>query len=213
MTNLRVLAQFLLVTAMLSGCATFQDFLDAPPEERGPVLPPLAEREELEPISRNYFVLESAGQTLVGEPQIVFTQENDTFSSLAREYGLGYDELVAANPGVDPWLPGEKVPVLLPTQYVLPDAPYRGIVLNIAAKRLFYFPDVAEGEPTVVMTYPIGIGRVGWETPTGEAKVVAKAVDPHWYVPWSVQQEHRKAGNPLPSIVPPGPENPLGRHV
>lgn len=213
MTNLRVLAQFLLVTAMLSGCATFQDFYGAPPAERGPVLPPLAEREELEPISRNYFVLEAAGQTLIGEPQIVYTRDNDTFSSLAREYGLGYDELVAANPGVDPWLPGAKVPVLLPTQYVLPDAPHRGIVLNIAAKRLFYFPDVAEGEPTVVMTYPIGIGRVGWETPTGEAKVVAKATDPHWYVPWSVQQEHRKAGNPLPSIVPPGPENPLGRHV
>ncbi len=213
MTNLRVLAQFLLVTAMLSGCATFQDFYGAPPVERGPVLPPLAEREELEPISRNYFVLEAAGQTLIGEPQIVYTRDNDTFSSLAREYGLGYDELVAANPGVDPWLPGAKVPVLLPTQYVLPDAPHRGIVLNIAAKRLFYYPDVAEGEPTVVMTYPIGIGRVGWETPTGEAKVVAKATDPHWYVPWSVQQEHRKAGNPLPSIVPPGPENPLGRHV
>jgi L,D-transpeptidase ErfK/SrfK len=215
MAHLRILAPCLLATALLSvsGCATFQDFLGTPPEERGPVLPPLAEREEQEPISRNYFVLEAAGQTLIGEPQIVYTRDSDTFSSLAREYGLGYDELVAANPGVDPWLPGANVPVLLPTQYVLPDAPHRGIVLNIAAKRLYYFPDVAEGEPAVVMTYPIGIGRVGWETPTGEAKVVAKATDPHWYVPWSVQQEHRKAGNPLPSIVPPGPENPLGRHV
>ncbi len=213
MKHLRALAPCLLATALLSGCATFQDFLGAPSAERGPVLPPLAEREELEPISRNYFVLDAAGQTLIGEPQIVYTRDNDTFSGLAREYGLGYDELLAANPGVDPWLPGAKVPVLLPTQYVLPDAAQRGIVLNIAAKRLFYYPDVADGEPKVVMTYPIGIGRVGWETPTGEAKVVAKAIDPHWYVPWSVQQEHRKAGNPLPSIVPPGPDNPLGRHV
>jgi L,D-transpeptidase ErfK/SrfK len=198
---------------LLSGCATFQDFLGTPRENRGPILPPLAEREELEPISRNYFVLESDSQSVIGEPQIVYTRDTDTFSGLAREYGLGYDELVAANPDVDPWLPGDNVPVVLPTQYVLPDAPFEGIVLNIASKRLFYYPEVADGEPTVVMTYPIGIGRVGWETPTGEAKVVAKATDPHWYVPWSVQQEHREAGNPLPSIVPPGPDNPLGRHV
>src|SRR5690606_26973117 len=84
---------------------------------------------------------------------------------------------------------------------------------NIAAKRLFYFPAQAEGEPVEVLTYPIGIGRVGWETPVGEAKVIGKAVDPVWYVPWSVQQEHKAAGDPLPPIVPPGPDNPLGRHV
>ena len=213
MTDLHVIPRFLVAAMLLSGCATFQDFLGTPRENRGPILPPLAEREELEPISRNYFVLESDSQSVIGEPQIVYTRDTDTFSGLAREYGLGYDELVAANPDVDPWLPGESVPVVLPTQYVLPDAPFSGIVLNIAAKRLFYYPEVADGEPTVVMTYPIGIGRVGWETPTGEAKVVAKVTDPHWYVPWSVQQEHREAGNPLPSIVPPGPDNPLGRHV
>jgi L,D-transpeptidase ErfK/SrfK len=213
MTDLYAIPRFLVAAMLLSGCATFQDFLGTPQENRGPILPPLAEREELEPISRNYFVLETDSQSVVGEPQIVYTRDTDTFSGLAREYGLGYDELVAANPDVDPWLPGDNVPVVLPTQYVLPDAPFAGIVLNIAAKRLFYYPEVAEGEPTVVMTYPIGIGRVGWETPTGEAKVVAKATDPHWYVPWSVQQEHREAGNPLPSIVPPGPDNPLGRHV
>lgn len=203
----------MLPAVLLSGCATFQDFLGTQPTEPGVELPPLAEREELEPISRNYFVLEAEDQSVIGEPQVVFTREEDTFSDLAREYGLGYDELVAANPGIDPWLPGAGVPVLLPTQHVLPDAPRRGIVLNIAAKRLFYYPETAEGEKPAVMTYPVGIGRVGWETPTGKAKVVAKATDPHWYVPWSVQQEHREAGDPLPAVVPPGPDNPLGRHV
>jgi len=143
----------------------------------------------------------------------VFTQDTDTFSDLAREYGLGYDELVAANPGIDPWLPGSNTPILLPTQYVLPDTPRNGVVLNIASKRLFYYPAVADGDPVQVMTYPIGIGRVGWETPLGDTKVVAKARDPHWYVPWSVQKEHREMGDPLPSIVPPGPDNPLGSHV
>lgn len=213
MSAVRMAMPIMLPAVLLSGCATFQDFMGTRSAESGVELPPLADREELDPISRNYFVLEAEDQSVIGEPQIVYTREEDTFSDLAREYGLGYDELVAANPGIDPWLPGTGVPVLLPTQHILPDAPRRGIVLNVAAKRLFYYPQAAEGEKPVVMTYPVGIGRVGWETPTGTAKVVAKATDPHWYVPWSVQKEHREAGDPLPAVVPPGPDNPLGRHV
>jgi len=209
----RTFTRILLPAVLLSGCATFEDFVNARSGERVPEMPPLEERPRLDPISRNYFVLETPEETIVGEPQVVFTTADDTFPDLAREYGLGYDELVAANPGIDPWLPGEGTPVLLPTQYVLPDGPRRGVVLNVAAKRLFYFPEVAAGEPLQVMTYPIGIGRVGWETPLGAAKVVAKATDPTWYVPRSVRQEHAEAGDPLPSVVPPGPDNPLGRHV
>ena len=213
MSTTRTVLQFLLAAILVSGCATFEDFLNARQTEKESSLPPIEERPRLDPISRNYFVLDSPEQGVVGEPQVVFTTPDNTFSSLAREYGLGYDELIAANPGVDPWLPGENTPVLLPTQYVLPEGPRRGLVLNLAAKRLFYFPEVADGEPVQVMTYPVGIGRVGWETPLGEAKVVAKATDPTWYVPWSVRQEHAAAGDPLPSVVPPGPDNPLGRHV
>jgi L,D-transpeptidase ErfK/SrfK len=204
-----------LLALQLSACTTFQDFLDMGRYEGagGQESIPLEKRPLLEPISRNYFVLESPEQSVVGEPQIVFTTDTDTFSDLAREYGLGYDELVAANPGIDPWLPGKNTPILLPTQYVLPDTPRHGVILNIASKRLFYYPSVSEGGQVQVMTYPIGIGRVGWETPLGDTKVVAKATDPSWYVPWSVQQEHKEMGDPLPSVVPPGPDNPLGSHV
>jgi len=118
-----------------------------------------------------------------------------------------------ANPDVNPWLPGEGTPVLLPTQFVLPEGPREGIVLNIASKRLFYFPPMPEGQAQVVKTYPIGIGRVGWETPLGETTVVAKARDPHWYVPTSIRKEHAELGDPLPAVVPPGPDNPLGTRV
>lgn len=203
----------LLLVAALPGCTTFEGFMDRHQAPRTTTTVPLSERAELEPISRNFFVLGSDAQAVVGEPQIVFAREEDTFSDLAREYGLGYDELVDANPGIDPWLPGDGTPVLLPTQYVLPDVPRRGVVLNIASKRLFYFPAVAEGEPIQVMTYPIGIGRVGWETPLGDTTVVSKARDPHWFVPASVRKEHADAGDPLPSVVPPGPDNPLGKFV
>ncbi len=196
----------------MAGCGSLQDLLNTGGAS-SPASVPLTERAQLEPLSRNYFTLDADDQSVVGEVQLVFTRAEDTFSDLAREYGLGYDELVDANPGIDPWLPGDGTPVLLPTQYVLPDAPRRGIVLNIAAKRLFYFPEVAEGEVQTVMTYPIGIGRVGWETPLGEASVIGKARDPNWYVPASVRREHAELGDPLPAIVPPGPDNPLGRYV
>lgn len=167
-----------------------------------------------EPVEASIFILDNEDQDVIGAPQIIYTRESDSFPQIARNYGLGYDELVAANPDVDPWLPGDGQPLLLPTQYVLPDAPRDGLVLNIASKRLFYFPPVAEdGTRTTVITYPVGIGRVGWETPLGEAEVIGKARDPHWWVPASVRKEHEALGDPLPSVVPPGPDNPLGRHV
>jgi len=213
--NVRIIASVLAV-AGLAGCSTLDHYFGSSPQRRaaaGAPRVPLHERAELEPISRNFFILDTPDQSVVGEPQIVFTRGEDTFPDLAREYGLGFDELVAANPGIDPWLPGEGTPILLPTQYVLPDVERRGVVLNIASKRLFYFPPAKEGEPRQVLTYPIGIGRVGWETPLGSTTVVSKARDPHWYVPASVREEHAAEGRPLPAVVPPGPDNPLGRHV
>ena len=213
MTKLSKFAASIVMAFTVSGCTMFQDYFEPVEHEATRKQEPLEARPRLDPINRNYFVLESSDQMVVGEPQVVFTREENTFSDLAREYGLGYDELVAANPDIDPWLPGDNTPVLLPTQYVLPDVPKRGVVLNIASKRLFYFPPVAEGESPKVMTYPIGIGRVGWETPLGETTVVSKARDPHWYVPASVRKEHADQGDPLPSVVLPGPDNPLGSYV
>ncbi len=211
--NIRVrpFAAFLILAFCMGGCSVFEGYIDPAPE--ADELPPPAERPRLEPINRNYFALNSPQQTVIGEPQLMFTAEENTLSDIAREYGLGYDELIAANPDVDPWIPGAGTPVLLPTQYVLPDVTHRGIVLNIASKRLFYFPDTGEDETPYVMTYPIGIGRVGWDTPLGDTKVISKARDPQWYVPASVRREHEEAGDPLPAVVPAGPDNPLGKFV
>lgn len=220
--NIRILIRKTLTLAAvalvlpLTGCTALKDFLaplGSTDEADAVSRIPLEERPRLDPISRNYFELESSDQAVIGEPQIVFTNDENTFSDLAREYGLGYDELVAANPAVDPWLPGDGTAVLLPTQYVLPDVPRDGIVLNIASKRLFYFSELTGSNTQTVLTYPIGIGRVGWETPLGNSAVVAKARDPQWYVPASVRREHQEMGDPLPAIVPPGPENPLGKFV
>lgn len=172
-----------------------------------------AEPELNEPLPLNIYELTEPDQRVVGHVQIIKARAEDTFSDIARNYALGFDELANANPGVDPWLPGQGTPIVLPTQFVLPDAPQRGIVLNIAAKRLFYYPPENESGSREVITYPIGIGRLGWATPLGTSKVIAKAKDPAWYVPWSVRQEHRELGDPLPAVVPPGEDNPLGHRV
>ena len=118
-----------------------------------------------------------------------------------------------ANPDVDTWLPGEGTEVILPTRYVLPPGERRGLILNLAEYRLYYFPEPAANEPAVVMTYPISIGRMDWETPLGRTSVVAKVTNPSWYPPASVRAEHEADGDPLPRIVPPGPDNPLGKHA
>ncbi len=205
-------ALLLLPLLAVGGCATLDDVWSSL-RKGGPDAVPLDQRPVGDAQDPNRFYLEAPGETVIGEPQVVFARDTDTLSDFAREYGLGYDEIIAANPGIDPWLPGEGTPIVLPTQYVLPPVEKQGVVLNIATRRLFYFPAVAEGEPQTVLTYPIGIGRVGWETPLGETTVVAKAKDPHWWVPASVRREHAEMGNPLPAVVPPGPDNPLGHRV
>ncbi|MEJ2299128.1 MAG: hypothetical protein P8X94_11630, partial [Woeseiaceae bacterium] len=120
----------LLPLAALGGCASLEDFLSSLGPEQGAQTIPLDERPVEVPLDPNRFSLVDEQQGVIGEPQVVFARGQDTLSDLAREYGLGYDEIVAANPGVDPWLPGEGTAIVLPTQYVLPRSERSGVVLN-----------------------------------------------------------------------------------
>ena len=181
--KIKYTAALLVAVLGITGCETLDGIISGIGKKSGETAVPIGERPLNDPIEPNIFTLLAPEQTVVGEPQVVLAGSDDTFSDLARTYGLGYDELLAANPGIDPWRPGEGTAILLPTQYVLPNAPQRGVILNIATKRLFYYPQPVDGEPRQVFTYPIGIGRVGWETPLGETTVVSKAKDPTWLVP------------------------------
>lgn len=165
------------------------------------------------PLVTDRFLMDSADQQIVGELQIIKMRYEDTFVDIARTYNLGYDELVQANPDIDPWLPGEGTAVLLPTQFILPDVPKEGIVINLASKRLFWFEPPDEDGQRVVTTHPIGIGEEGTATPTGITTITQKVKDPTWFVPASIRAEYAAEGNPLPLQVPPGPENPLGTHA
>jgi L,D-transpeptidase ErfK/SrfK len=151
--------------------------------------------------------------SVVGEIQYVTAKYEDTFLDIGRRYGVGYEEIVAANPGVDPWLPGEGTQIVIPTQFVLPDAPREGIVVSLAEHRLYYFPRPKPGETPVVMTYPISVGKMDWKTPLGLTRIVDKRVRPTWYPPESVRKEHAAEGRILPKAVPPGPDNPLGEYA
>jgi L,D-transpeptidase ErfK/SrfK len=165
------------------------------------------------PLRAEIYELPPEGYDVVGAVATVLAREEDTLIDIARRNGLGYHDIVRANPGVNIWVPGEGTEVVLPTRFVLPPGPRRGIVLNLAEYRLYYYPEPLDGEPAYVMTYPISIGRMDWETPLGATSVVSKVKDPSWYPPQSVRDEHAADGRPLPRIVPPGPDNPLGRYA
>jgi L,D-transpeptidase ErfK/SrfK len=165
------------------------------------------------PIVSDRFLLTSEDQRVVGQIQIIEARYEDTFVDIARTYNLGFDELVEANPDVDPWLPGEGTRVVLPTQFILPEAGQTGIVINIASKRLFYFLPPDEDGARAVVTHPIGIGREGAATPTGITAVKSKGRDPVWWPTASIRREYAAEGNPLPPQVMPGPDNPLGKFV
>jgi len=157
------------------------------------------------------YVIPSTGDTVVGEDQTVETVYEDTLYDLARTYGLGSEELIRVNPGIDPWLPGAGKKIVVPGRHILPPAPREGIVVNLPEHRLYYYPKPKRGGPRVVITYPVSIGKMDWRTPLGLTQVMAKQKDPTWYPPESVRMEHLKDGDPLPASVPPGPNNPLGQ--
>ena len=163
--------------------------------------------------SAEVYVLPTPENDVIGSLTTIQTRADETLLEVARRHGIGYEEITSANPDIDPWLPGEGTEVILPTRFVLPSGQRKGIILNLAEYRLYYFPPVKDGETPMVMTFPMSIGRMDWETPLGRTSVIQKVTDPSWYVPESVRAEHAADGDPLPRVVPPGPDNPLGKHA
>ncbi|MBI2963015.1 MAG: L,D-transpeptidase family protein [Deltaproteobacteria bacterium] len=188
----------LLLLAMASGNAFAWQESDFPPR---PVVAYLFELDAADP------------STVVGNPKGYTFAKGDTLYDVARHLGLGINEVTDAYPDLDRWIPPEGESVPFPTWWVLPESDAQGVVVNIPEMRLYYFPSSAPRGPRTVITYPVGLGRDDWRTPTGKFRVTEKTVDPTWVIPDSIRDEHlRERGDPR-KVIPGGdPANPLGHY-
>lgn len=202
-----------LAALLLAGCS----LISAPWKRQPPPPPPVVAAPPPPPpalplpVDTHKFAV-SADDDVVGVLQLTTASKEDTLPDIARRFNIGYEEIVRANPGVDPWVPGAGRKVVVPTRFVLPNAPREGVVINLAAMRIYYYPKHAKGEPQLVYTHPIGVGKVGWVTPEGVTKIIAREKDPTWRPSAGVRKEHADNDDPVPAVVPPGPDNPLGKY-
>ncbi len=146
--------------------------------------------------------IDPAANTVIGTFQDYVTAKEDTLLDVARNFDLGYNEMVLAYPAIDPWITpaGEKLSI--PTEWVLPPVNSKGIVINVPELRLYlFFNDIH-----MVKTYPIGIGILDAPTPLGRFTVIEKTKNPTWNIPLSLQEEYGRTS------MPPGPDNPLGAY-
>lgn len=153
------------------------------------------------------FPMPQGGNSIVGEIRTITLMPNETFFQISRKYNIGYEALVAANPNVDPFKERDKpVPFVIPSRFVLPPVTWKGIVINVAEMRLYYFSE----DGREVFIYPIGVGRQGWATPTGNTFILQKIKNPYWHVPDSIREHAASEGVYYPDKVAPGPLDPLG---
>ncbi len=200
-TVLRLVLLAVILTA-LQGCTAMTRSTYV---ETVPVARPAVERTE-----RTVFTV-ARGNDVIGHLKTVHLEKGDTLPDIARHFSLGLTGVSAANTGVDLWMPEPGRRILLPMSYILPDAPRNGIVINLAAMRLFQFKGA--GDRQIVSTYPVGVGTEERPSPQGAMRVERKTSRPTWHVPASIARDRLKKGDPLPATVLPGPKNPLGEYA
>lgn len=146
---------------------------------------------------------------VIGQVEVIRSKWGDTLPTIGRRYSIGGEEMFVANPTLDYWQPGVGSSITIPSQFILPDAPREGIVVNMAEMRLYYYhPDGQR-----VSTFPVGIGKEGWQTPMGKTKIVRKRENPTWVVPESILKDRRENNMTVFREMPPGPKNPLGKYA
>jgi len=164
-------------------------------------------------VQADVYIRPPLGEQLIGSPSIAIAQQEDTLLDIARRFNVGQTEIVLANPGVDRWMPHQDTRVYLPKRHILPDGAERGVVLNIPEMRMYYFAGADEQGTETIISHPISIGRMDWETPQGKTQIIAKNKNPVWRPPESIKKEHLADGDPLPDVVLAGPDNPLGKYA
>ncbi|WED23589.1 L,D-transpeptidase family protein [Vibrio sp. JC009] len=155
------------------------------------------------------YPLPTDGSQMVGKLQNHVVKQGETLAQVAKQYDVGFLSLMAANKGVDPFLPDGGTILTIPSQFILPTETREGIVINLAELRLYYFD---KNEP-VVHIFPVGIGRIGRDTPVMTTYVNEKIAHPTWTPTDNIRKEYLGKGIELPDVVPAGPNNPLGEYA
>ncbi len=163
------------------------------------------------------FPLPSKHNDMVGKLQFYVTKPGDSFTAIARHFNIAFDDLYLANNGVAPtdladnadFQPVPGTTLIIPTQYLLPPYPRKGIIINVAEHRLYYYPK----NKNKVFIFPVGVGKEDWSTPLGELKIMQKIKNPFWIVPDSIMKYRQERGDPVEKIVKAGPDNPLGDYA
>ena len=150
-----------------------------------------------------------SNSNIVGNLQLTTVQQGQSLGDIGRKFDIGVYEMIEANPNLNPWVPTVGATVIVPTEFVLPAVERQGLVINLAEMRIYYF----HPNNKIVTTHPIGIGKKGWNTPLGHVHIIEKVANPYWRPPSSIRADHANRGDILPNIVPPGPDNPLGKYA
>lgn len=160
-------------------------------------------------LAMDTFSLPKGDDNVIGYLKEIHFEPGDSLAKIAYRYGVGYEALLRANPQIVPEHVYPWSRVYIPSAYILPPGPRKGIVINISEMRLYYYPN----NENKVLTAPVSIGRQGWETPIAKTTIIDKQKDPQWRPPESIKQYTAKHGFILPDVVPAGPDNPLGEYA
>jgi len=164
----------------------------------------------LQALFANQYSAPLAGNAIIGNVSYITTGSNETLVSIGQRNNVGVNGMLNANPGLpanSPLPPGMTLKV--PSQFILPPLPHLGIVINLTEMRMYYYPKDSD----MIMTFPVGIGRVGKTVPTGNTGIANKTVNPTWTPPEDIREFNRLQGIELPHAMGPGPDNPLGPYA
>ncbi len=159
-------------------------------------------------VAARTFNLPVENESIIGNIQHTSGAGKNT-PAVAYNYNLGQNALIAANAGVveNGNLPARAITI--PTQYMLPPMPRNGIIINLAEMRMYYYPRGSN----IVMTFPIGIGKIGKMIPIERTAITRKKINPTWTPPQDIRDFNHEQGVELPPTVGPGPDNPLGPYA
>jgi len=144
---------------------------------------------------------------VIGEQVIHTVTQGETLVPIAKRFGMAPHLAAVVNRLPDPNRLHLGQRLLLSTRRIVPATLRDGIVINAGDLTLYWLRD---GE--VAESFPVGVGRVAWQTPSGHYTIVSRRHDPVWHVPPSIQREMKEQGHEVKKKVPPGPDNPLGKY-